>query len=105
MRVGGVFSQTELGGNPEAVHKCTQASESLGYNRILAYDYVLGAGTSHYQRWNGAYRLKDEFCAPFIFFGCLAALTSSIDLTANIMILPQRQTILFAKQTAAVDIL
>ena len=97
MRVGGVFPQTELGGDPEAVRKCAQASESLGYNRVLAYDHVLGAGTSHYQSWNGAYRLRDQFLAPYISFGRLAALTSSIDLTANFMILPQRQTILFAK--------
>src|SRR5207245_6848755 len=42
---------------------------------------------------------------PFVLFGLLAAATRRVGLVTGIIILPQRQTALVAKQAAAVDVL
>ena len=105
MKVGVVFPQTEIGPDPGAVCEYAQAAESLGYNHLLVYDHVLGADTGFYENWRGAYKLEDQFHEPFVLFGYLAAMTRSIELTTGIIILPQRQTVLVAKQAAEVDLL
>ncbi|MCZ6535627.1 MAG: LLM class F420-dependent oxidoreductase [Chloroflexi bacterium] len=105
MKVGVVFPQTEIGSDPGAVREYAQAAESLGYNHLLVYDHVLGADTNYYHDWGGFYKLEDQFHEPFVLFGYLAALTQSIQFTTGIIILPQRQTTLVAKQAAEVDVL
>ncbi len=105
MKLGVVFPQTEIGADPGAVKEYAQAAESLGYDHLLAYDHVLGADAGHYPNWGGAYRLEDQFHEPFVLFGYLAGLTKRIGLTTGIIILPQRQTVLVAKQAAEVDVL
>ena len=105
MKVGVVFPQTEIGSDPGAVREYAQAAESLGYNHLLVYDHVLGVDTNYYRDWGGFYKLEDQFHEPFVLFGYLAALTERIQLTTGIIILPQRQTTLVAKQAAEVDVL
>ena len=105
MKLGVVFPQTEIGSDPGAVREYAQAAESMGYNHILAFDHVLGANAESRPGWSGAYRHTDAFHEPFVLFGYLAAVTSSVDLVTGVIILPQRQTALVAKQTAAVDVL
>ena len=105
MRVGVVFPQTEIGTDPGAIREYAQAAESLGYDHILAYDHVLGADADYYGNWTGAYRLEDQFHEPFVLFGYLAGLTKTIEFTTGIIILPQRQAALVAKQAATVDVL
>ena len=105
MKLGVVFPQTEIGSDPGAVREYAQAAESMGYNHILAFDHVLGANAESRPVWSGAYRHTDAFHEPFVLFGYLAAVTSSVELVTGVIILPQRQTALVAKQTAAVDVL
>ena len=105
MKLGVVFPQTEIGSDPGAVREYAQAAESMGYNHILAFDHVLGANAESRPEWSGAYRHTDAFHEPFVLFGYLAAVTSGVELVTGVIILPQRQTALVAKQTAAVDVL
>ena len=105
MQVGVVFPQTEIGADPGAVREFAQAAEGLGYKHILAFDHVLGADPSARQEWNKPYSSDDMFHELFVLFGYLAGCTETIEMVSGILILPQRQTALVAKQAAAVDVL
>ena len=105
MQLGAIFPQTEIGADPVAVRDFAQAAESLGYEHLLVFDHVLGADASQRAEWNRPYSHTDAFHEPFVLFGYLAALTEKIQMTTGILILPQRQTALVAKQAAAVDVL
>jgi len=80
-----------------------QAVEGLGYNHLVVFDHVLGADPTNRPGWKG-YTYRDMFHEPFVLFGYLAALTH-LELVPAVIILPQRQTALVAKQAAEVDIL
>ena len=69
------------------------------------FDHVLGADASKRAEWNRPYSSRDLFHEPFVLFGYLAAVTERIEMCTGIIILPQRQTVLVAKQTAEVDVL
>jgi probable F420-dependent oxidoreductase len=104
MRIGVVFPQTELGGDAGAVRAYAQGAEELGFGHVLIYDHVVGADPAAYPDWNGPYDVHTTFHEPMVVFGYLAALTS-MELVTGILILPQRQTVLAAKQAAEVDLL
>jgi probable F420-dependent oxidoreductase len=104
MRVGVVFPQTELGGDVGAVRAYAQGVEHLGYGHLVAYDHVVGADPAVHQGWAGPYDVHTTFHEPFVLFGYIAAITS-LELVTGIIILPQRQTVLVAKQAAEVDLL
>ena len=104
MRIGVVFPQTELGGDPAAVRAYGQGVEQLGFTHILAYDHVVGADPTVHQGWQGPYDIDTTFHEPFVVFGYLAAITS-LELVTGVIILPQRQSVLVAKQVAEVDLL
>jgi probable F420-dependent oxidoreductase len=78
--------------------------EELGFTHVLAYDHVVGADPAVHRGWQGPYDVSTTFHEPFVLFGYLAA-TISIELVTGIIILPQRQTALVAKQAAEVDLL
>ena len=105
MKVGVVFPQTEITADPTAVKDYAQASEDLGFAHLLAYDHVLGANPAGRPDWRAPYSHLDMFHEPFVLFGFLAGLTKRIELVTGIIILPQRQTVLVAKQAAALDVL
>lgn len=105
MKIGAVYPQTEAGTDPGAIREYVQAIESMGFDHIVAFDHVLGANAASRSKWTGAYRHTDSFHEPFVLFGFLAALTEYIEVVSGIIILPQRQTALVAKQAATVDIL
>ena len=105
MRVGVVFPQTELGGDPGAVRAYAQRVEELGFTHLLVYDHVVGADPAVHRGWNGPYDVHTTFHEPFVMFGFLAAVTRSLELVTGVIILPQRQTALVAKQAAEVDLL
>ncbi len=105
MDIGVVFPQTEIGSDPVAVKDYAQAAEELGFRHILAYDHVIGANPAGRPGWRPAYTHLDGFHEPFVLFGYLAGLTKKIDFVTGIIILPQRQTVLVAKQAAALDVL
>ena len=100
-----VFPQTELGGDVGAVRAYGQAVEELGYTHLLAYDHVVGADPAVHAGWNGPYDIDTTFHEPFVMFGYLAAATTTLEFVTGIIILPQRQTALVAKQAAEVDLL
>jgi probable F420-dependent oxidoreductase len=104
MRVGVVFPQTELGGDPGAVRAYASAVSELGYAHIAIYDHVVGADPAVHHGWSGPYDIDTTFHEPMVLFGYLAALTS-LELVTSIVILPQRQTVLVAKQAAEIDLL
>ncbi|MGO9659020.1 MAG: LLM class F420-dependent oxidoreductase [Acidimicrobiales bacterium] len=105
MRIGVIFPQTEIGTDPLMVRDFAQAAEELGYSHLQAYDHVVGADTRVRPGWNGPYDLHSLFHEPMVLFGYLAGLTQRIELVTGILILPQRQTVLVAKQAAEVDVL
>jgi probable F420-dependent oxidoreductase len=104
MQLGVVFPQTELGGDPGAVRAYGQGVEALGFKHLLAYDHVVGADPAVHTGWNGPYDVHTTFHEPLVMFGFLAAITD-LELVTGILILPQRQTVLVAKQAAEVDLL
>lgn len=103
MKLGVVFPQTEIGADPGAVRAFAQAAEELGFHHILAYDHVLGAKPRGGE-WLG-YTHEDMFHEILVLLGYLAAVTTRIELATGIVILPQRQTALVAKQAAEIDVL
>jgi probable F420-dependent oxidoreductase len=104
VRIGVVFPQTELGGDVGAVRAYGLGVEALGYRHLLAYDHVLGADPEAHAPWRGPYTVATTFHEPFVMFGYLAGATT-LELVTGIIILPQRQTALVAKQAAEVDLL
>jgi probable F420-dependent oxidoreductase len=104
MQVGVVFPQTEIGADTALVRAWAAAAEELGYAHVLAYDHVLGADPAGHPGWSGVYDVDDAFHEPFVLYGYLAAITS-LELVTGVIILPQRQTALVAKQAAALDVL
>lgn len=105
MKIGVVFPQIEIGADPAGVRDYAQAVEEMGYTHILAYDHVLGAGVKNRPDWRGAYTSDDMFHEPLVMFGYLAGLTHRVELVTGVLVLPQRQTALVAKQAAEVDVL
>ncbi len=104
MQVGVIFPQTEIGGDPGAVRAYAEAAESLGYRHLATYDHVLGADRAAHTDWSGPYDLADTFHEPMVLFGFLAGITG-LEFATSILIGPQRQTALIAKQAAEVDLL
>jgi probable F420-dependent oxidoreductase len=104
MRIGVVFPQTELGGDVGAVRAYGEGVRELGFSHVLAYDHVVGADPDVHRGWRGPYDVSTTFHEPFVLFGYLAAVTA-LELVTGIIILPQRQTVLAAKQAAEVDLL
>jgi len=104
VRIGVTFPQTEFGNDPAAIRDYAQTAEGLGYTHLLAYDHVLSADATNRQGWTG-YTLDDAFHEVFVFLGYVAGVTTTLGLVTGVLILPQRQTALVAKQAAEVDVL
>jgi probable F420-dependent oxidoreductase len=104
VKIGAVFPQLEIGADPKTVRDWTTTVEQAGYNHVLAYDHVLGADPTNRPGWTG-YTDKSLFHEVFVLFGYMAAITTNLELVTGVVILPQRQTALVAKQAAEVDVL
>src|ERR687892_31097 len=107
MKLGVVFPQTEIGSAPAVIRDYAQAAESAGYDHLLVFDHVLGGKLERFDKLGRRPPYTDEspFHEVFVLFGYLAACTQRLELVTGIVILPQRQTALVAKQAAAVDVL
>src|SRR6202163_483082 len=106
MQIGVVYPQIELRGDPDAVRRIGRAVEDLGFDHLLAYDHVLGAvHADRTPRLTGPYTEQDPFHDPFVMFAYLAGITERIGFATGILILPQRPTVLVARQAADVDLL
>jgi len=102
MHIGVIFPQTEIGADPIVIRDYAQAAEALGYHHLVAFDHVLGGDPTKHSGLR--YTYSHMFHEPFVLFGYLAALTR-LELVSAVIILPQRQTALVAKQATEVDIL
>ena len=105
MQIGVVFPQTEFSADPAAIRDYAQTAEALGFSHILAYDHVLGANPDRPGGWRGPYTYQDPFYEPFVLYSFMAAVTESIGFITGVIILPQRETALVAKQAATLDVL
>jgi len=105
MRVGAVFPQLEIGTDPDVIARYARTVEELGYDHLVIFDHVLGADANRPGGWTGAYDHRSMFHEPLVLFGYLAAITTRLGLATAVLVLPQRQTALVAKQAAEVDIL
>ena len=103
MQLGVTFPQTEIGADPIVIRDYAQAVEGLGYEHLVVFDHVLGADPGNRSGWRG-YTHRDMFHEPFVLFGYLAAFTQ-LEMVPAVIILPQRQTALVAKQAVEVNIL
>jgi len=125
MKLGVVFPQTEIGNDRTVIRDYVQTAEGLGYDHVLAFDHVLGIDPARTEgrvvaaplvtgkrpeggwpkrKWFG-YTNADAFHEPFVLFGFIAAATERIEMVTGVLILPQRQTALVAKQAAAIQVL
>ena len=105
MKIGVIYPQTELGGDPAAVGEIGLATEQMGFDHLLAYDHVLGSPHDREPKLTGPYTDKQPFHDPLVMFAYLAGITSRIEFVAGVLILPQRQTALVARQAADLDLL
>jgi probable F420-dependent oxidoreductase len=105
MQVGAVFPQLDIGTDPDAIAKYAGTVEELGYDHVVIFDHVLGADPNRPGGWTGAYDHRSMFHEPFVLYGYLAAITTRLKLATAVIVLPQRQTALVAKQAAEVDVL
>lgn len=105
MKIGIVFPQTEIGSDPAVIREFGQTAEALGFDYLMAYDHVLGANPNRPGGWTGPYTYQNPFHEIFVLFSYLAGITQRIEFVSGILILPQRQTALVAKQAASLDVL
>src|SRR3954471_12072788 len=105
MQIGAVLPHNEIGTDPAAIKAYLQGVEDLGMTHLLIYDHVMGADRNRPGGFSGPYDKDVQFHEPFTFFAFAAALTSRVELVTTVLILPQRQTVLVAKQAAEVAIL
>ncbi|MEA2529792.1 MAG: hypothetical protein QOG89_1436 [Thermomicrobiales bacterium] len=104
MQLGVTFPQLEIGSDPGILREYAQTAQDVGYDYLLAYDHVLGAETTSRPGWKG-YTDKDQFHEPFVLFAYLAGVAPKLAYVPGVIILPQRQTVLVAKQAAELDVL
>ena len=105
MQIGVVFPQTEFPADPTAIRDYAQAIQAQGYAHVLAYDHVLGANPDRPGGWRGPYTHQDAFMEPFLLYSYMAAAAPGLEFVTGILILPQRETALVAKQAAVLDVL
>ncbi len=105
MKLGISLPLVDIQGDPIVVRDFAQAAEGLGYNGLSAPDHVLGVNVASRPDWGARNTSKDFFHDPFVLFGYLSACTRAIGFSTQVMILPQRQTALVAKQAASLDVL
>ena len=103
MKLGIAYPQTELGGSPQAARQIITATEEMGFDHLVTYDHPVGADHADRKpRLLGPYTLEHAFHDPFTFLTYAAALTSKVELLTSVLILPERQTVLVAKQATDV---
>lgn len=105
MRIGVIYPHFEFGSDPAAIREYARAAEELGYCHIGADDHVIGPNPDRPGGWKGWVTYQTPFFEPFVLFGFMAAVTRAIEFETCVLLLPQRQTVLVAKQAAGLDLL
>lgn len=106
MKIGLIYPQIELGGDPQAVRDVGRATADLGYSHLMAYDHPLGAVHADREpKLTGPYTEKHPFHDPLVMFAYLAGLLPTLEFVSGVLVMPQRQTALVARQVADLDLL
>ena len=105
IKFGVIFPHEEIELDAGAMREYAQAVEAMGYSYVLGFDHVLGANTASRPDWKGLYKLETPFHEPFVLFSYMAGATRKLGFATGILILPQRQAVLVAKQAACLDVL
>jgi probable F420-dependent oxidoreductase len=105
MRIGVIYPQFEFGSDPVVIRDYAQAAEELGFAHIGADDHVIGPNPNRPDGWSGWVTFRTPFFEPFVLFSFMAAATREIEFETCVLLLPQRQTVLVAKQAAGLDLL
>ena len=103
-RIGVVFPQLEIESDAAAIRDFAQGVEAMGYTHLIGYDHVVGADTTNRPDWKMRYTHESTFHEPLTLFAYLAGLTKSLIPSTGVVVLPQRQTVLFGKQASNIDI-
>jgi probable F420-dependent oxidoreductase len=103
--IGAVYPHNEIEPDVGAVRAYAQGVEAMGYSYVLAYDHVLGANTANRPDWKGLYKLETLFHEPLVMFAYMAGATAKLGFMTGVLVLPQRQAVLVAKQASTLDIL
>ncbi len=106
MKFGAIFPSCEIGSDPIVIRDWAQAAEALGFSHIITYDHVLGV--EHADRATPLmtpYTEETSFHEPFVLLAYLAGVTTTVELVTGVLVLPQRQTALVAKQAAELALL
>lgn len=104
MRIGVVVPQHEIGTDPGTIVAWARTAEELGFHYLDVFDHVVGADVRDRPDWPGPYTHRDRFHEPFVLLAFLAGQVD-LELATGVLVLPQRQTVLVAKQAAALDVL
>jgi probable F420-dependent oxidoreductase len=104
MQLGALLPLGDIGGDPAVVREYAQTAEAIGYDFVEAPDHVLGVNAASRPGWDRN-TSEDLFHDPFVLFGYLAGCTQKLGFSTGVLILPQRQTVLVAKQAASLDVL
>lgn len=105
MKIGAVYPQYELGGDPAAVAAFGVGAERMGFDHLVCYDHVVGSPPDRVPPLTGPYTHEHPFHDPFVLFAYLAGLTERIEFVTGVLVLPQRQTVLVARQAADIQLL
>ncbi|HET7037235.1 MAG TPA: LLM class F420-dependent oxidoreductase [Thermomicrobiaceae bacterium] len=105
MRIGAGFPTLDLGGDPAVIRHWAESVEALGFDHILAYEHIVGFNGQNHVSAFGPLDAHSCFDEPLVLLGFLAAVTRRVGLATGVLVLPQRQTALVAKQAAQVDAL
>lgn len=103
MRIGVVVPQAEIASDTRALAEFVHGVESLGYAHVLVFDHVVGAVPGTRPNWRGPYDISSPFHEPLVLLSWIAAHTRILELVTGVLVLPQRQTVLVAKQAAELD--
>ncbi|MCH9662945.1 MAG: LLM class F420-dependent oxidoreductase [Gammaproteobacteria bacterium] len=87
-----------------AVKRLASGIEAIGYDQIEIFDHVV-MGYPREDREDGPYPAKMPILEAFMFLAYAAAVTDRIGLGTEVLVLPQRQPILVAKQISTLDTL
>jgi probable F420-dependent oxidoreductase len=105
MKLGVSLFPRELGDDPVAIRDFAQAIEGAGYNHVLAAEHVIGGHPDRQRPGERVHTYEQAYYEPFVLFGFIAGCTNNLEVVTSILILPQRQTALVAKQAAQLDLL
>lgn len=104
MKFGALVPHPQLGTDGGAIRAFATGLEALGYHHVLCYEHVLGAGRANRPDWTGPYDESDPFHEPVALYSFMAGATQTLGFMTGILVLPQRQTALLAKQVAELAI-